>query len=958
MAAFVILLSLLFVIAFVLGPIGFFLTLGARTRLAKTEGQLNRAETRLAKAERQIVDLRQVSRDLQLRAAADAALARIPVPEPVPPPAETTEPVEEPQPMPTGDISASPQPLEEPEAAPPPVEPITLQAEPVEEPRSAPLPEPPPLPPRAAAAPPRASLEETLGTGWAVWIGGIALGLGALLLVRYSIEQGWFGPGARVLLGLALAAALIAAGEYLRRHDPARNLPFAQDRPLPSEIPAVLTSAGTVAAFGAIYAAHALYGFIGPAFAFVALGAVGLAAMLAAALHGPALAGLGLLGALIAPLLVQSDAPNPWPVALYLTVVIAFAYALARLRLWLWLALCAAAGGFIWGFVLLAGHTIDFKEAALVHGVIETLMATVLFAIVNGAGTADQDAENDPFALFVSSGFAILVLIVLNTQTISGQFGTGWIVGAGATIAILAIGGLLAPTAAGLLLAAGVMLALCLLIWPVAANLPVFPSDAWFQTWPHPKSDSTFATFAGIGAAGLALLSGKRLFDGLSLRAPIATIYAGAAGLIPLAVLVIAYMRLAHSEINLPFAVIAGGLAFAFLIAANFFFSRDAAQTHPILRLGLGAFASAALAALALGLVFALDRGMLTVALALAALGAAFVDRRLDIGALRWCVAGLGLIIAARLLYEPRIVGADLGTTPIFNWLLWGYGVPAAAFAVAAQLLHRRGQDVPVLVAQALSILFFALLFFFEIRHAINNGDPFAKTSSLIEQGLFATVAFGFSLVLTRLDVTQTSPVLRYASLGFGIISFATSLFGLLLSENPLWSGEPLEGGFIFNSLWLGYGLPALMAFWLGRAAQGIRPDWYWQGARVASLVLIFAFLNLELRHLFQGADLTWIDWHYGLPAPRHTTDTEVYCYSALWLLLSILFLAYGLWRASVVARIASAVLMLMTILKVFLFDLNGLTGVIRALSFIGLGLVLIGIGLVYQRLVFAPRRP
>jgi uncharacterized membrane protein len=38
----------------------------------------------------------------------------------------------------------------------------------------------------------------------------------------------------------------------------------------------------------------------------------------------------------------------------------------------------------------------------------------------------------------------------------------------------------------------------------------------------------------------------------------------------------------------------------------------------------------------------------------------------------------------------------------------------------------------------------------------------------------------------------------------------------------------------------------------------------------------------------------------------------------------------------------------------VFLFDLSGLEGLWRALSFISLGLVLIGIGLVYQRLLFA----
>ena len=46
----------------------------------------------------------------------------------------------------------------------------------------------------------------------------------------------------------------------------------------------------------------------------------------------------------------------------------------------------------------------------------------------------------------------------------------------------------------------------------------------------------------------------------------------------------------------------------------------------------------------------------------------------------------------------------------------------------------------------------------------------------------------------------------------------------------------------------------------------------------------------------------------------------------------------------------------LLTVAKVFLVDMAGLTGVFRALSFIGLGLVLVGIGWLYQRLLFPPR--
>ena len=86
---------------------------------------------------------------------------------------------------------------------------------------------PPPSEPEEAAAPSappppaprRIGLEERFGTQWVVWAGGIALALGGFFLVRYSIEQGWFGPGARVVLAGIVALALIAAGEWARRRE-------------------------------------------------------------------------------------------------------------------------------------------------------------------------------------------------------------------------------------------------------------------------------------------------------------------------------------------------------------------------------------------------------------------------------------------------------------------------------------------------------------------------------------------------------------------------------------------------------------------------------------------------------------------------------------------------------------------------------------------------------------------
>ena len=57
-----------------------------------------------------------------------------------------------------------------------------------------------------APATPGMSLEERLGTQWAVWVGGIALALGGIFLVRYSIEAGLLGPRVRVAARRAAGA--------------------------------------------------------------------------------------------------------------------------------------------------------------------------------------------------------------------------------------------------------------------------------------------------------------------------------------------------------------------------------------------------------------------------------------------------------------------------------------------------------------------------------------------------------------------------------------------------------------------------------------------------------------------------------------------------------------------------------------------------------------------------------
>ena len=99
----------------------------------------------------------------------------------------------------------------------------------------------------------------------------------------------------------------------------------------------------------------------------------------------------------------------------------------------------------------------------------------------------------------------------------------------------------------------------------------------------------------------------------------------------------------------------------------------------------------------------------------------------------RQSAAVLAGIVVMRAAYEPRIAGDAIGTTPIFNWLLWGYGIPAASFWLGSMLLRRRGDDAPLRTVEAAAILFTVLLVFLEIRHAIYGGDIYHVTPTLAE---------------------------------------------------------------------------------------------------------------------------------------------------------------------------------------------------------------------------------
>lgn len=836
-------------------------------------------------------------------------------------------------------------PAAQPAPATPPLpektEPAPVATEPTAPPlKPASVPKVAATPPQAAAAKPKPSFEERFGTRWTVWIGGVALAFGAVLLVRYSIESGFFGPGMRILSGFALSFALLGTGEALRRR-------LRGAAPVPArwpDVPATVTAAGIVSLFGVIYASYALYGFVGPELAFVGLGATGLVAMLAALLHGPALAGIGLVGALATPLLIGGSG-SIWPLTLYLPIVAATAYAFAWIKGWRALAVAGGIGAAAWTILLAMHAAPESAAASLVHAVLQAALASGVFAILPHRGGTDEKARPDRFAVgaLAAASLAMVAALAMLSTPLSGA---SWIAAAFAAVAIPAVAAFLAPAAAAGLGIAGLVLAAVIVVWPPQ----ILPDLTGLPFWSETRDPGTMLTLVAIAALGIAAAGALRLLGGARLPTVTAYFYAGAAALTPLAALGLTYLRITEGAPSSPFAAGAAALALAMTITAAFF-RRQAERTPDArLTLGLGAFASAAVASLALGLVFAISGGSLTVAMALAALGTAAIAQKLDIKALRWCVAGLGLVVAARLAWDPTVVGPDLSTTPIFNGLLLGYGIPALAFGLSAWLIRLPDErkDTPVLVAEALSLILAALLVFFEIRHATHHGDILADGTTALEQGLVSFAALCFAIVLVRLEEAAASPVFRIASLIFGALAVVQSVLGLALVANPLFTDDPVFGGVLVNEILLAYGFPAIAALVLAQSARGKRPEWYVRIMVVLGVVLGVLGVTLMIRHGFQGERI-------GIDRP--TSDGEWYGYSAGWLILGILFLVYGALRHSMTARLASAALVVLTTAKVFLFDLAGLDGPLRALSFLGLGVTLIGIGLFYQRFVFGPKR-
>ena len=182
-------------------------------------------------------------------------------------------------------------------------------------------------------------------------LGALSLIVGAGIVFKYAVDNGWIGPTGRVALGLVTGAALLAVGEVYARRGWHR---FASG----------LVSGGNGLLFVSVWFGQQQYGVIPASVAFT-LYVMVTAAVVAQSLRydSLALAGWGLVGGYLAPALASTGEGNYAFLSSYLLVLNGGVFAIAFRRDWQplkWMAFLLTVvytGTWVYDFAEHAGDT-------------------------------------------------------------------------------------------------------------------------------------------------------------------------------------------------------------------------------------------------------------------------------------------------------------------------------------------------------------------------------------------------------------------------------------------------------------------------------------------------------------------------------------------------------------------------------------------------------------------------
>jgi uncharacterized membrane protein len=791
-------------------------------------------------------------------------------------------------------------------AAPP--SPAPLQPAPVPVPLAASAAEEP-----AAATPrPTASIEEKLGAHFTVWLGAIAVALAAIFLVKYAFDNNLLTATTRVTLGALMGAVLLVAGEWLR--------------PRVDRIGQGLSASGIAALYASVVAATSIYQLIDQTLGFAFVILITATAVLLSLRQGMIMALVGLVGGFLMPALLRTETPKPAALFTYLFVLELALAAVAFKKRWWGLSAAALAASMLWAVVWITGmhHGVFQASHGLWVGLFLILSATafVLMERVQRAALPQAQRIASGFFSWAALGAGVVLLGFLAGAT---HFGTRelaflWVLSAGC----LALGRLdpAKDALAGMAAAFGAILFIVWRMSGIAAEEQL-------------RFGLAVLAFGVLHAGGAyALLWG-------SVRPVVWAGLSSAAAL--------GYCLIAYSELEtLPFPLTWGGVS---LLLASLYIAGALPVGRRRARLGDGALGACAIAAttfISLAVPLELEREWIAVAWALEVAALAWLESRLALPVMRYLGAAVAAAVAVRLLCNPHVLTYPIGGLVLFNWILYGYGVPIATLALAARIFRKTTDDRFVLALEgetiALGFAFLAL----QVRQYFHPTALAGETFYLAEWGSLAIAWLGYGLALGAFAERFVRPSLVWGGMITAGIGLLVALLFPCLGENPLWTRHDVGATPLWNSLLYVYGVPAALALLFARQLGRNGHARLAAAAAVAAIAIFFLLVSLQVRQAFHGAVLN----------AGPTTNPEHYAYSAAWIGFGFALLLVGILRRGMVARYASLAVMLAAIAKVFLFDMHELRDLYRVFSFLGLGVSLFVLAFLYQRFVFRRKEP
>ncbi len=218
---------------------------------------------------------------------------------------------------------------------------------------------------------------------------------------------------------------------------------------------------------------------------------------------------------------------------------------------------------------------------------------------------------------------------------------------------------------------------------------------------------------------------------------------------------------------------------------------------------------------------------------------------------------------------------------------------------------------------------------------------------------LYFAQVFSFALLWSGVALAFVWTGFRISSNGLVVWGVGTMLLAMIVTMFRGLFYAPIER-FIpilnlrFGSMFVLIGLVAIHARWFRLASDARR--WYpiiSSVMRYGILALLFILLSGETRDIFQRQIVQSFGDREMIGELR---DMQQLSLSGVWILYSAALMTLGIWRSMRGIRIAAFGLFGFTILKIFLYDLSFLDTIYRILSFLVLGIVLLGVSFAYQR--------